>query len=116
MVEDKVGIPEDASSYVGEGGSDQGRLWVLGGGGTGSVKSCFGRGEGLWWLGDRHSVASRGDLGGREGALILLAFGSASRGGLGIPLLWLGAVGGEVPCDERGGVGVLPFSERGRFP
>jgi len=55
-------------------------------------------------------------LGGREGALILLASGSASSGGLGIRVLGFGAVRGEVPCDEGGGVGVLPISERISLP
>ena len=56
--EDAVRIPEDTSSNVGEGGCDHGRLLVLGGGGTRSVESSFGRGERLRWLRSRHTVAS----------------------------------------------------------
>jgi len=114
--EDALRIPQATSSYVGEGGSDQGRLLVLGGGETGSVESSFSRRERLQWLGIRPTVASRCHLGGREGALILLAIGSASRGGLGVHLVRVGAVGGEMPSDEGGGVRVLPFSQRVRFP
>jgi len=57
MGEDTVCIPKDASSYVGEGCSDQGRLLVLRGGGMGSVESSFGRGERLRCLGSRRTVA-----------------------------------------------------------
>ena len=45
--EGAVRIPEDAGHDVGEGGCDQGRLLMLGGGGTRSVESSFGRGERL---------------------------------------------------------------------
>jgi len=52
-----VPIPKAASSDVGEAGCDQGRLLVLGRGGTRGVKSSFGRGERLRWLGSRYTVA-----------------------------------------------------------
>jgi len=56
--EDTVGIPKDTSGYVGEGGSDEGRLLVLRGGGTGSAESSLSRRERLRWLGSRHTIAS----------------------------------------------------------
>ena len=46
--EDTVCIPEDASGYVGECGSNQGSLLVLGGGRTWSVEPSLGRRERLW--------------------------------------------------------------------
>jgi len=55
--EGTVSIPEDASSYIGEGGSYQGGLLMLGGGRTRSKKSSLGRRERLRWLGGWHTVA-----------------------------------------------------------
>ena len=55
--EDTVRLPQDPSSDIGEGGSDQGRLLMLGVGGTRNKKPSFGCGERLWWLGDSHTIA-----------------------------------------------------------
>jgi len=55
--EDTVRISEDTGADVGGGGSNQGSLRVLGGGGTGSVESSLGGWERLWSLGDGDGVA-----------------------------------------------------------
>ena len=55
--ENTVCISEDTGGDVGEGGGDEGRLWMLRGGGTGSIKPSFGCGERLWCLGNRQRVA-----------------------------------------------------------
>jgi len=101
---------------VGEGGSDEGRQMMLGGGQTGSKEPSLGRWKRLRGLGNRLAGAIRRNLGGRERVLIPFALGSTSGGGLGIRLLCFGAVGGEVPCDEGGRVRVFPLSERVSFP
>jgi len=55
--EGTVSIPEDTSSYIGEGGSYEGGLLMLGGRRTRSEEPPLGRRERLRWLGDRHTVA-----------------------------------------------------------
>ena len=55
--EDTVRIRKDAGSDVGEGGSNQGSVWVLREGPTGSVEPVLGRRERLWCLGSRYTVA-----------------------------------------------------------
>ena len=55
--EGTVSIPEDASSYIGEGGSYHGGLLMLGGGRTRSKEPSLGSRERLRWLGGRHTVA-----------------------------------------------------------
>jgi len=114
--EDTIRISEDACSNVGKGGSYQGCLRVLRGGRTRRVESPLRRRKRSRCLRYRDEVAGSRDLGGREGALNLLALRGIFGGGLGVRGLGLGAVRGEVACNERGGVGVLLFAECVGFP
>ena len=80
------------------------------------MESSFGRGERFWLFSSRGDVAGRSEIGGCEGALILLTLRGASRGALGVQGLGHEAVRSEVACDDGGGGRVPPRTEGIHLP